>query len=87
MELYETAEGTVILKRVIFVCTNRTARGIAKRIQDWLVDDHTDEAMIRRISDRLFFVHWPNTELIKGLPAMRVLHNSDFAERMAKRKG
>lgn len=87
MELYETAEGTVVLKRVIFVITNRTARGIAKRIQDWLVDDYTDEATIRKISSRLIFINWPDTELIAELPAMRVLYSSDFAERMARKKG
>lgn len=87
MELYETAEGTVILKRVIFVCTNRTTRGIAKRIQDWLVDDYTDEAVIRIISSRLFFINWPDTEMIAELPAMRVLYSSEFADRMARRKG
>jgi hypothetical protein len=87
MELYETAEGTVTLKYVIFVCTHRTASGIAKRIQDWLVDDDTNEAMIRRISSRLFFVNWPDTEMIAELPAMRVLYSSEFSDRIAKRKG
>jgi hypothetical protein len=51
------------------------------------VDDQTDEAMIRRISNRLIFIHWPDPVFIYDLPAMRVLYNSDFAERMARRQG
>lgn len=86
MELYEARAGTVKLAKVFFVCSHKTARGIAQRIQDWLVDDHTDEGTIRLISSRLAFVFWPDEEFIGELPAMRVLYSSSFAERLARVK-
>jgi hypothetical protein len=86
MGLYETKAGTVMLAKVLFVCTHKTARGIAQRIQDWLVDDHTDEATIRLISSRLIFVFWPDEAFVSELPSMRVLSDSDFKERLARVK-